>query len=379
MNTYYAKLGRLIDERTSYHKDGYYILCEDNILRYSDTKPNNIEIITSERFVDALADGCRTTIANFAETAENKDVYAFNLFIFDDHKYYIIYMNTEEKYNARIAEYQAKYPRYAEPSDQRSVKYSQGDFDFEFFFTPEDVGDPGRIISAYEDVVNIESNNDEIGAIEEDDLPVIAFEVSIIHDGMYVLTLKAIERLLSENAFASLNRTSDFIAYAAINHDWLDYSLIMPKTIDSDLYKQVFPDVYELHNQFKDEMQRIKDLSVSDAIDYWMPAIQDRHNLESPFSYCKAEYDVFLQVEVYENELAQECIHRMKQLLLNDQVGYDYFNEYEFYAEALHYAGELSNVQKTSCIEIADALLSSGEEQLFDVANELLVHINRKR
>ncbi|OAB38770.1 hypothetical protein PMSD_07110 [Paenibacillus macquariensis subsp. defensor] len=85
MNTYYSQLARILEERTPMDKEGYFVLYEGSKAKYSLTKPVDIETITAEHFVDVLVEGCKVAIESFANTLDNKDVYAFNLYADEHH------------------------------------------------------------------------------------------------------------------------------------------------------------------------------------------------------------------------------------------------------------------------------------------------------
>lgn len=48
MNTFYSQLGRVLEERTPFHQEGYYLLYDGNRAKFSPTKPIHIEIVTAE-------------------------------------------------------------------------------------------------------------------------------------------------------------------------------------------------------------------------------------------------------------------------------------------------------------------------------------------
>jgi hypothetical protein len=93
MNTYYSKIGRLLDERTPIYQEGYFVLCENNEAKFSLEKPEEIEVVTSDSFVNSLVEGCKNVINSFATSRDNKNVYAFNLYA-DEHYSFYIYLNT---------------------------------------------------------------------------------------------------------------------------------------------------------------------------------------------------------------------------------------------------------------------------------------------
>ncbi|OMF24536.1 hypothetical protein BK133_22725 [Paenibacillus sp. FSL H8-0548] len=63
-----------------------------------------------------------------------------------------------------------------------------------------------------------------------------------------------------------MDRTDDFIAYASTGNDYLDYGIVMRKTIDRNLFYRVFSDIKESDEQFLEVMSRNSQLPVADAI-----------------------------------------------------------------------------------------------------------------
>ncbi|CAH1232547.1 hypothetical protein PAECIP111891_07037 [Paenibacillus allorhizoplanae] len=370
MNTYYSRLGRLLDEKTPIYQEGYYVMCEGDEAKFSIEKPEGVELITAEVFIRELVEGCKFVIQSFAEGPDNKNVYAFNLYS-DEHNSYYIYMNTLDRFANTLERYRGgKYgDKYQEVSEVLSLKYNQGDFSFQFF--PDDMGDSGRIIRAFESLAYSVMDLDEDDCLSEEDEPVIAFEAGILKDGFNLLTLKAVAHLIEENAFAPLQRTEDFIAFAATGNDYVDYSLTMRKTIDLDLFYRLFPDVKEKDALFQAEIDKTAGLTVSEALDYWLPAVHSDYVPESPAQYIKFEYDLFMRLECYSNSLARECLERMKKFDWNEPLERNDYELIAYYQEALHFAGELTEDQRENCIALAEQMTDSNED-LQEWANTLL-------
>ncbi|QTH42481.1 hypothetical protein J4772_34320 [Cohnella sp. LGH] len=79
-----------------------------------------------------------------------------------------------------------------------------GDFDFQFW--QEHMGGHGKVIEQFEKIaersydVEQSSSDDDVGKIT------IAIEAGIVRAGYQVLALKAMQRLIAEDAFAALNK-----------------------------------------------------------------------------------------------------------------------------------------------------------------------------
>lgn len=350
MNTYFSFLGRLLEERTPIYQEGYFIMYEENQAGYSLDKPEGIEVVTEDSFLNALVEGSKEVIQAFANRQENNDVYVFNLYS-DEFNSFYIYMNTIKCFKLTLHKYQTEYPKYHEINYANSLKYNQGDFDFQFW--PDDMGDYGRIIEQLETLGNsikyLES--DELIALDSN--PIFAFEAGIIKSGYHVLALKAVLRLISENAFDSLNKTDNFIAYASSGHEDIDYGIVMRKSINQSLFYSLFPDIKEKDLQFEESMKLNQHLSVGEFIDYFSEAILDEYAQVTPFTFFKPQMEIFLQLEHFGNELAQECIERLNEMVGFESLERDDYKRIYFYVEALHYAGQLTEEQLEQCCLIA--------------------------
>jgi hypothetical protein len=362
-------IGRLLDGRSSIPNEGYYILDDQNEVVFSKNVPNQTEIVTLERFTDALAEGCRNILRSFAETSDNKQVYVFALCA-DEYNSIYVYTNTISCFENTLEEYQSRNDDYKKQDRIQSLKYNCGDFDFQFW--QDHMGINGRYISLFESIANRASDVDK----RESQQPiagsaVIAYEAGIIENGYYVCALEAMQRLVNEDAFDILNRTDDFIAYAFTGDDCTDYGFVMRKTIDRDLFYRVFPDIRELDEQFNEEMNRNRHLSVANSIEYWSDAIHSNYSLEPPFTYSKPAMEIFLQLEHYGNELAMECLERLTALASLDHLESKDYERLGFYIEALYFCGPLTSNQLKQCMEIGIKLTEAGEEVLIEYAKEL--------
>ncbi len=343
MNTYCSKLGRILEERTPINKPGYYLICEDDNVRFSRERPVNTIIIDADRFIIALVESCRKVIRTFAEGPDNQDVYAFALST-DEYKGVHVYMNTISAYGQTFKDYQSKYPNYKE---NNSLKYNLGDFSFSFW--PEEMGPAGEILTHFRNLSDYPSFVDEVTPLDVSDRPLIAFEAGIIEDGYYVLFLKAMQQLIAEDAFATLNRTNQFIAFSSIGDYSLDYSLIMRKTINLELFYNVFPDMQEKDKLFEEKVNKNVGMTAAQYLDYWLDAVQDGYSSVFPYTLFRSPYDIFLQMEYLGSALADEALQRL--LLLtnrNDWTSEDYLLV-NYYVEALYFAGILTSEHKQTC------------------------------
>ena len=369
MYTYYSKLGRLLDGRTPLRSDGYYILNDNDQVIYVTQPPTQGEIVTIESFTSALIKGCKQIIHSFADSPDNKEVYAVSLYA-DEHRSFYFYLNTLMCFNNTLGEYQSKNQEYFNKDRIISLKYNYGDFDFQFW--QEHMGEYGRYITLFEKIADtaLDMSKDESAIIVEG-VPIVAFEAGIIEDGYYICALRAMQQLIAENVFDVLNKTDDFIACASTGNDYLDYGLVMRKTINEELFYRVFPDIKETDMQFEEAMKQYKHLSVADSIAYWSEAILSDYNLEPPYSYNKPEMEVFVQLEHFGNALAKECLERLSELARLDSIDMKNYKWVTFYVEALHFSGKLTTDQMEECKKIA-VRLGEVDTDLVDTARELV-------
>jgi len=369
MNTYYSYLGRLLDGRTPFDREGYYVLYEDDSAGYSVDKPGRAEIVRAADFVQALTEGCKTAIRTFAASADNKQVYALNLDA-NGHGDFYLYLNTVERFERTLSRYQSKYPDYNQAEKIQSLKYGQGDWDFQWW--SEHMGEYGRVVGSLEKLINRAQDLNEQDSDKHDAEPVIAFEAGIVKAGYQVLAMQAVMRLIAEQALDALDRTDDFIAFASTENDYVDYSIVMRRTIDPALFERVFPDLKELDRQFEESMEQIRHLSVSKALDYWSDAIHSGgYGSETPFKYVKSEYEVFRRLEHYGSALAEECLVRLLELASRDSLELKDYKEVYFYAEALHFSGALTRECAEQCRTIAASMREKFDD-VEEIAQQLL-------
>lgn len=364
MNTYFSMLGRLLHGKTPIHKKGYYILCEDSSVRFNLERPLNVKIVDAEEFVDTLVRGCKEIIHSFSTSPDNQEVYAFSLYV-NDYKSIYVYINNIPQFENT---FQEQYSHNEDRSQINSLKYSLGDFYFQFW--SEQMGNFGHLLDDFEKFADIHSYNSGEEPLQPGDQPVIAFEAGIICDGYHALNLETVVRLKAENAFDSLNTTPNFIAFASSDNDYIDYGIVMRKTIESDLLYEVFPDIKEKDVQFQAWVDHNQQLSASEVLDQLHATFLDSSNLGVPFSMDRCEYDVFEQLEHHGNTLAEECLSRLHNYTGIAKLKREHFDLIYCYIEALHFAGELTSEQKHACSQLANKFQDQSEN-LVDAVKEL--------
>jgi len=368
VNTYYSMLGRLLDERTPLKNEGYYILNRDNQVIYDIKPPIQGEIVTIESFTNVLVEGCKQILHSFADSPENKEVYAVSLYA-GEHKNIYLYLNTLGRFNETLSKYQSSNQEYFERDRIISLKYNRGDFDFQFW--QEHMGQYGKYITLFEQIgyVALDLDKDELTGMVDGD-PVVAFEAAIIDNGYNVCALKAMQQLIAENAFDVLHKSDNFIAYASTGNDYVDYSMVMRKTIDKELFYHIFPDLKESDARFEEAMKQNMHLSLADSIAYWSEAIEEDYCMERLFTFNRFEMEVFVQLERFGNILAKECLEKLTGFARLDSIDMKNYKWVTFYIEALHFTGELTADQKEQCKKIA-VRLAEVDRDLIDSAKEL--------
>lgn len=277
-------------------------------------------------------------------------------------------MNTPECFQKTLQNYQSNNSDYYSKERINALKYNQGDFDFQFWH--EQMGEYGRIIESFENIAGLMDYTDTNETFAEACRGVISFEAGILKSGFHALTLRAVQCLISGDAFEKLNRTDDFIAYASTGNDYIDYSITMRKTIDEKLFYRIFPDIEESDNRFREVMMQTQDLSAGEFIDFWLGEAA-----KSPFDYNKCEMDVFVELGRYGRGLAQECLVRLKDLTEIELMERNDYENLYFYSEALHFSGGLSSEQKEVCRQIASQL-EGKSDVLKETAFELIALSN---
>lgn len=354
MNTYYSMIGRVLDERTPIYNEGYYILTDADEVRFSTERPRELEIVTVEKFTQILVEGSKNIIKTFANSHHNKDVYVVALHV-DEYPYVRVYMNTLDCFKTTLHTYQENSSNYYTNEGIRSLKYNRGDFDFEYW--DKHMGEYGKYILFFESIFEMAPEVDRDQNIEElDGTPVVAFESGVIENGYYLCALKAMQQLIADNTFDCLHKTDDFISYTSVGIDDLEYGLVMRKTIELELLYHVFPHIKESDIKFNKVMEQHKNMSVTDALSYWSKDCDSSFTLKILNDHYKPEYEAFLQLERYGNDLAKICLEKLTHLVHLNNLEDKQLAQILFYTEALHFSGRLTEEQIEQCNVISSKL-----------------------
>lgn len=330
VNLYYTGICQLLNGDKELEGNGYLVKTDDGRVVYSDTSPFNVQIITFEQLEEALFEGTKHIINEFVKSDDNKDVYAFNLYA-DEYDSFYVYLNTDSSFEKTIEQ---KYSHYTE--DQKNdIKYNQGDFSFQFFTS--DMGDSRGIVEGCENVASSIKYEDNIDNISPNDIAIIAYERKIFYDGLYLAAFNALKRIGNSSELDKLNKSNNFIYYAATGHDYVDYSLVMRKTIDPRLFYNCFPGIEIKDEEFQAHIESINSKSIVEIIDYWEEALQGEFNEGSPYSYIKMEYQVFEVLKVFGNSMAEENIQRLEMKIDDDLKNNVIRNKVDIYLKTLEF------------------------------------------
>lgn len=330
MNLYYTGICQLLNGNKIIGDSGYYIKNDDGRIVFAECVPVDLRLITLQDLEDALFEGCKHVINEFTQTENNKDVYAFNLYT-DEHNSFYIYLNTEDAFRKYVDKH---YSNYSEEG-KREIKYNQGDFTYQMY--PSDMGASQQIIEECERIAYDLPYSDQVEEFSEEDNPIIAYEKKIFLDGFYLAALYAIIRLGNTFEFTKLNKSKNFIYYAATGNDCVDYSLVMRKTIQPGLFYTCFPELKDKDKQFDIHLDHINSKSIYEIIDYWEEVLQIEFNEGSPYQYGKTEYQVFNDLSKLGEDLAIESISRLSRVIESDLTNEINRNKIEIYLKILEF------------------------------------------
>ncbi|TYP70209.1 DUF4303 domain-containing protein [Paenibacillus methanolicus] len=352
MNTYYVQLGMLLEERIPAKQEGYYILhVDDEQISYDLSVPDGIRIITAEDFVHALAEGCKQILKDFSQSSVNEEVYVFVLHPEEQYGF-SVYLNTTSWFSTNLS-------RYTEPdSDYVAwIKYNPGDFAFQF--GEKHMGDYGKVIQQFVTIgISRFGHPDgypKPGGVSS--VPQVAFEAGIIEEGYQLLALQAVKRLIREEAFASLHKTKNFIAYSVTENEDLDYAITIRQAIGSGLFYEVFPQLQMQDDYCEREVERYQKSTVGECLDHWMAAVHDSYykNVKS-YAFSKIEYGVFLSLKRFGSDFAQAALERLIALMDHAIWGNEEHYEFEYYMQCVRSSDILTPRLRKMCKELATSI-----------------------
>lgn len=295
MHGYDIIVSQHIDENRIPIGQGYYVVDTEGEINYTETIcSKELNLITIESFEEILYKECCTIIENFSKNEQNKNVYAFSLYT-NEHNEIIVYLNTVEQFKDTLQGYIDDYPEYAKKNMQRSLKYSLGDFSFAFYGDEHFSEFFSSLFNTYREITECiregEGINFDFELIKCKDINLV-FESKLFDNALYSIVLNVTKRL--KNHFNILNTTEDFIAFASSGNDYIDYSLSMRKTIEKELFYELFPEEKENDMQFEKTKADVSRLNFEQEFDFWFDEVlkDDYRTGKGVYSkYIKTEYE----------------------------------------------------------------------------------------
>ncbi|WP_161601643.1 DUF4303 domain-containing protein [Paenibacillus luteus] len=331
MNLYYTEICQLLNGDRELENSGYFVKTDDGRIVQSDTVLIDVQVVTLKELEDALYEGCIHIVNEFISTNNNKDVYAFNLYA-DEYNSFYVYLNTEQSFEEHVERHYATDTK----DSKLEIKYNQGDFTYQFF--PSDMGKMQELIEGCEHLAySGVQHNEDLEDLLDCDRALIAYEKKIFNGGFYLAAFNALKRIGNTSELDKLHKTDNFIFYAATGHDYIDYSLLMRKTIDLPLFYSCFPDLKTKDDEFDGLMKSINSKNIIEIVDFMEIALQGEFNEGSPYEYIKMEYQVFDTFKNKGGKLAAECTNRLEKSIIDDLTNNVNRNKIEIYLKALEF------------------------------------------
>jgi len=225
-------LKKVILGEWEYEESGYVVYTVNNdILSYISLPEEKPYLVDCKVIEDLLYDDCCRAIDRFAQSEDNKDVYAFTLFIDTDGGVNGASINTESSYKTRVNEVYSDCLE-EELKEIWGERYNEGDFTFRYY--SEDFVGPKlkEIMDAYYCI----NQEHPILDVSMD----IAFESNLFEERLIQVGINVVRRL--SDKFKVLNRTDDFIAYVSLHDVGADIiGLLMQQTVSIKTFEKLFP------------------------------------------------------------------------------------------------------------------------------------------
>lgn len=314
----------MIEGTRSLEGTGYYGITNDGAIRSTALVPKNklfgikTQIITLAKFEELFLKACEEVIQSFSKTPANQDVYTFCIDA-DEHGNLAIYMNSE----GELLKTQKKYiDKYQYNNDKiKELRFSLGDFSFSFFNFAKEFDE---MLMLYKKIKISIEHNGSVKQSNGDEKFSVLFDKSIFDNCMPLIVLKTI-RLL-EPSLNKLNKAPNFVYFAGSGNGYIDYSLLMQKTIDHELFYNLFPEQEERDIRFEQIKQNVKkEMSTSDQLDYWFEEIKTKDILNST---CRPDYFAYQACYELGKNIIPVIIEKLKLTLahgdLSENNGYEH-------------------------------------------------------
>ncbi|WCT57453.1 hypothetical protein PQ456_08085 [Paenibacillus kyungheensis] len=268
-----------------------YILTTDDELYQLPELPAGVPYITQEQMIEQLYTQSLVEIERFLSSEYNKDVYVMAIATNEFYDFHL-YMNTEEQYKKSHEQYFTESKNSIQMNHQ---KYNLGDFSFHNQIHNDE------IIKILDGRYMID---EKILDFEMDELPVpmytgdfkdisIIMNQSLVEYGHYIAVQEVVKRLKDKGIQEQINSTMNFIFYAAVDGDVIDWSLMMRQTVKCEVLYDAIPKLNTGDIQFDQLKVDLQKRSFSKQVHYWIQEIENNENSigKSIFEHCyKTEY-----------------------------------------------------------------------------------------
>lgn len=287
-----------------------YILTKEDELYQLAELPAGVPYITQEQMVEQLYKEYLIELEPFISSDHNKDVYVMAIATSEYYNFQW-YINTEEQYAESREEYSTSSTDTFQLNYQR---YNLGDCAFSNQLDTNKILDAPYILS--EKIFDFEMNDLPVPVYEGDfsDISIIINE-SLVKYGHYIVVQEGIKRLKASNIEQKINKASNFIFYAAVGDDAIDWSIMMRQTVELEVLYMAFPEFQKGDIQFEQLKLDLKQRPFHEQVNYWVQEIKNNENSigKSIFEHCyKTEYHAVEALAENINDLTTDLLPAWK-------------------------------------------------------------------
>jgi len=197
------------------NQGGYIIYRQDGTFEYKEEHVEDIFIIDKDILEGLLFEYCNEKVLQFSNTSDNKEVYAFVLYLDTTYGDVIIYLNTHEALNEEIN------TKECCDEDKEWMKY-YGIGDYKYMIQEELPELLNQIMTLY------------LRIHDGQGFPKFDYDVAVVNDIFENKLINIGENVVNRlKPFSSINKSKDFIGFVA-DHDE-EYFL---NTVDEEFYNK---------------------------------------------------------------------------------------------------------------------------------------------
>lgn len=231
--SYTEFLREVIDGTWESEETGYAIYEPAKIITYADQLSDGDDVFYAEprRIENLVFTSCERVIHQFANSSDNKEVFAAALFVDTETGSMGLSFNTKGEYERLVRERYSNYSA-ADLSSVYGVRYNEGDFPFRYFGQDFVVPELQEIMDAYYAINTSQCFFDVKKKI--------AFPKSFFESQLISVALNVVARLKEKQL--PLNTTEDFMFYVSL-HDVDEETIVrlMKKTVPTSIFRKNFP------------------------------------------------------------------------------------------------------------------------------------------